>query len=241
MKDIIFKKYKEDPYRFVNGRNFFQNFPNCYTQEIDNQIIVRGYSDQNWVYLYPKDTQKESNILSMLSDNDNYLVIENDQLFQDVNNQFDIDWVLQCEKLVLYPNKYSGIEDAISNEFPTSRLSVTDVDYIFNHYDYSNYTSPEYIKERIENGYSLCYRKNNTPIAWLMTHDDGAIGFLHVLPEFRRLGLATSLTNIAIKDFLDKGEIPFVHIESTNKKSLNVAKKIGFEFHSNIYWVKIKH
>jgi len=69
----------------------------------------------------------------------------------------------------------------------------------------------------------------NKLIAWGITQDDGAIGFLYVLPEYRRRGYAQDVLIDLIKKVSDENKIPFVHIEEENEKSMRLAVKLGFE------------
>ena len=48
---------------------------------------------------------------------------------------------------------------------------------------------------RIENGPGYCVRRGGEPVAWGLTHDDGSMGFLHVLEAYRGSGMARALTS----------------------------------------------
>lgn len=77
-------------------------------------------------------------------------------------------------------------------------------------------------------------------MAWAITHDDGAIGFLHVLEEYRGKGYGTNVTAAMINKLLELDELPFVHIEEDNIKSMDLALKAGFSKDRRIHWVKLK-
>jgi len=47
---------------------------------------------------------------------------------------------------------------------------------------------------RITNGESSCIQESDKLIAWAITQDDGDIGFLHVLPEHRKMGYGRIVT-----------------------------------------------
>ena len=78
------------------------------------------------------------------------------------------------------------------------------------------------------------------PLAWAMTHDDSAIGFLHVLEAYRRQGFAYELTVYLIHQLRQQGKIPFVHIEETNLKSIHLAMKLGFRKDRRVHWFEIQ-
>lgn len=98
----------------------------------------------------------------------------------------------------------------------------------------------EYIQERINNGIGLGIYQDEKLVAWALTHDDGAIGFLNVLEEYRRRGYGYDVTIAMIKKLLEQDEVPFVHIEENNEKSMNLALKTGFRKDRRIHWIKFK-
>jgi 8-oxo-dGTP diphosphatase len=73
-----------------------------------------------------------------------------------------------------------------------------------------------------------------------MTQDDGSIGVLHVLDEDRGRGYAYDLTVFLINRLREQGRLPFVQIEETNTKSMNLALSIGFRRDRRIRWFKIQ-
>ena len=66
------------------------------------------------------------------------------------------------------------------------------------------------------------------------------VGFLHVLEAYRRKGYAYDLTVYLIHKLRAQGTIPFVHIEETNIKSMNLAMKLGFRKDRRVHWFEIQ-
>jgi 8-oxo-dGTP diphosphatase len=120
-----------------------------------------------------------------------------------------------------------------------SELTINDAGFIYNSSDYKDFISIPYITERIKNGLNSCIRYMNEPIAWAITQDDGAIGFLHVLPEYRRRGYGRDVILDLIRKVRDKNKIPFAHIEEENKKSMGLAMGLGFKKYSKVSWFEI--
>ncbi|WP_411682016.1 GNAT family N-acetyltransferase [Clostridium thailandense] len=73
-----------------------------------------------------------------------------------------------------------------------------------------------------------------------MTQDDGAIGFLNVLSEYRLKGYGKSITIDLIKKVRKQGKLPFVHIEEKNEKSMKLALSLGFKKDRAISWFEIE-
>jgi 8-oxo-dGTP diphosphatase len=63
---------------------------------------------------------------------------------------------------------------------------------------------------------------------------------LEVLEEYRGRGYAYDLTVYLIARLREQGRIPFVQVEDTNRKSMNLALKLGFRKDRRIHWFKVK-
>lgn len=59
------------------------------------------------------------------------------------------------------------------------------------------------------------------------THDEGSIGVLTVVPEFRRRGLGTYLECLAIRKALERGDLPFGQVAPGNGASLALQRSLG--------------
>ena len=70
-------------------------------------------------------------------------------------------------------------------------------------------------------------------------HDEGSIGLLEIFPKFRRMGLGAFLVDYSVKALTENGEIAYCNIETTNEKSLNMHRKMGFiPSEKLVYWCK---
>ena len=68
-------------------------------------------------------------------------------------------------------------------------------------------------------------------------HDEGSIGILEIMPEFRRKGLGAFLVDYSIQKLIEKGEIAYCNIEIANEKSLKMHQKMGFyPSEKLVYW-----
>lgn len=101
-------------------------------------------------------------------------------------------------------------------------------------------TSREYIQDRIQHGFSAGIYESGKLVAWILTQDDSAIGFLNVLEAYRRKGYAYELTVYLTDQLRKQGKIPFVHIEETNHKSIHLARKLGLKKDRRIHGFEIK-
>ena len=98
----------------------------------------------------------------------------------------------------------------------------------------------DYIKSRIKNDVNVGIYDGKQLVAWGLIQDDGAMGFLHVLDEYRRNGYGYQVTLAIIEKVRKKGKLPFACIVQDNIKSFNLVKKLGFKEDKNKYWFGLK-
>ena len=223
---------KKTPIRNVNMINFITNYEIEFSYESGNAIMVAGTSDKLWVYINAETKSDFERLASKLVQFNYFAVINDKQLkwFKDI---MDYEIIMSCAKFFL--------PEEVRVEESSSLVSIIDESYsqyILDNYEYKDFVDINYIKGLISNNLVLGIFDNEKLIAWIMTHDDGAMGVLTVLPEYQRRGYATLLSNAYIRYKRVNGDIPFIHIEEDNIKSLNLAKKSGFKYYDRVHWVK---
>lgn len=230
-KKKIITVLNQDRVRNINMINFIKQYPINSIHRVGNSILVRGTSDRTWIYISSNETIEFHEIIQLLTEEDEYFAIIEDWMLPHLIQKQKILWQLSCVKLY-YPN---DLQVPKPNSI-IKRLQPKSAEYIFKHSKYQDFTSVMYIKERIDLGIALGIFIKEKLVAWLMTHDDGAIGFLHVLPEYRGRGYARDLTFEMIRRLRAENEVPFVHIEESNLPSMNLAIKTGFSKERRIHW-----
>lgn len=226
---------KTDLIRNVNIINFIENYPVYCIERFENSIVVKGTSDRNWVYISCSNIDELSAIKKNLADEDTCFAAVEDWMIPILTGNRTIKWKLSTIKLYLPEN--AVLPDSM---YALSSLKAEDAQYIYKNSDYKDYLSKEYIQERIKNGISAGIYDSGRLIAWCITQDDGAVGFLHVMPEYRLRGYGRKVTINVINKVRQYGKIPFVHIESTNVKSMKLALSLGFIKDRCINWFEIK-
>lgn len=232
MEEII-KLLKQDELKNINLINFIKHNKINEIHQVKNSVLVKGTSDREWVYISSDQPEELLVLLNKIDHNDKaFAAIEEWMLPYLSKNNYA--WLLSCIKMY-YPNEVT-IESPQAIIKPLSKAVAK---YIYMNSDYSDYTTIEYIRDRIEKGIALGIYEHDQLVAWIMTHDDGAIGFLHVLEDFRNKGYAKDLTYHMIQRLREENQLPFVHIEFHNEKSLNLAKKVGFYEDRKLYWFEL--
>jgi len=234
-KEILNYLYK-DRIKNLNMINFIRGYGIDFYSESGDSILIKGKSDKQWIYISSKSESEYRELFGEFEPEDKYIAVAEDWMLPIIKETKKIQWILRCKRYIL-PKEI--------NPKPVhhivKKIKPYEAQYIHSNSLYSKYTSVEYIIDRVKRGIGLGLYDKGGMVAWILTHDDGAIGFLNVLPEFRRHGYGTEITNAIIKEVREHGEIPFVHIEEDNVNSIKLAKKSGFKEDKFVSWLRIEN
>lgn len=86
----------------------------------------------------------------------------------------------------------------------------------------------DYVRARIRAWPSCAVRVSGRLAGWGLTHDDGSMGFLHVLEEWRGRGFARAITAVLAGRLLDLGIRPHLYIMQDNEASISLTESCGF-------------
>lgn len=230
--EVIFNNIEQN----INIKNFMDNYPVTRTKIVGNSLLLQGTSDHEWIYIASQSEVELTQLVdSYVKDEDKYFAVIQDWMIPIIKRDKEIEWILSCDKYI--QTKEINIDNG---NHDIRQLTENDADYIYNNYDYSDYASVSYIKQRINQDFSYGIFCDDTLVAWIMTHDDGAIGLLHVIPEYRGRGYASTLVSKISKELNQHNRLRFMHIEEENYKSVNMALKCGYSKIGKISWFKIK-
>lgn len=238
MKNILIPEkairlLKSDPLQNVNILNFIEENPITDFQQSGNSILIKGISDREWIYISSSSETEFNNLLNEISDiNPGFAVVEDWQIPL-IQKKFNIK--IELSTIKYYLPEEVRTHAAISQKLIP--LSVHYADYIYRNSMYKEFTAIEYIQDRLIKGISCGLLEDNKLAAWAITHDDGAIGFLHVLDDYRGKGYAINIMNYMISKVREREKIPFAQIEGHNLKSINLVKKLGFREFKRVHWV----
>jgi len=115
-------------------------------------------------------------------------------------------------------------------------LDVDSLDLIYEHYNH--HVSYDYLRRRLDSGAIYGGYCEGTFCGFAGTHEEGAVGILKVLDEFRRRGFAEALEGHVINAVLANGEVPFVQVSPDNEASIGLQRKLGLEVSGDkLYWL----
>jgi len=231
--DII-EFLKEDEIRNINIINFMENNSIRTVERIGDSVLLKGTSDRDWVYISSSSEDGLRAVMKHMDENDiNFGAVE-DWMVPILTQSKSIEWDFPLVQYYLPHN--CKVPQA---EVQAGPLVKEDAKTIYENSDYKNSISLEYAEDQIRKGITAGVRVDGRLAAWGMTQDDGGMGFLHVLPEYRRKGYGYHVTLALIEAVRKIGKIPFAYIVSDNVKSINLISKLGFIRDKKVHWFGI--
>ena len=114
------------------------------------------------------------------------------------------------------------------NGFSIRTLTEEFIPFVAEHY--SEIGSPEYVTERILHGavYGAFYEEKI--VGFIADHEEGSIGMLYVLPEYRKRHVAIALETYCMNLAVERGEIPYGQVVLGNEASIRLQEKMGICF-----------
>ena len=145
------------------------------------------------------------------------------------------------KRQILNTMRYYLPEDAQvpENKFEVIPLSTDHIGFIISQSNYKQFLTPAYVEERISKSISAAIMKKDKLVAWGLTHDDGALGSLHVLDEYRKKGYGKEILISLIHQNRKLDKMSFAQIEEKNLKATNLVERLGFVKDRRVSWVKL--
>lgn len=122
------------------------------------------------------------------------------------------------------------------NGFAIRTLTEEYIPFVAEHY--SEIGTSEYVSERIRHGavYGAFY--DEKIVGFIANHEEGSIGMLYVLPEYRKRHVAMALETYCMNLAVERGEIPYGQVVLGNEASIRLQEKMGICFaKETIVWM----
>ena len=235
MNNTLFSILNQDRQASIATSGFFSNYP-VETYFIKNQsALILGKSDHLWAHIAGKNQDDIVYLLDKYHHKTNYFFSVEDWAIPLILRHGEADWIMTTDRYILEPS----VRVAPSIPPPT-QLDASYAAFIYHHSDYKTYISIPYIEDRLEKDCSAGMMVEGSLVAWGFTHDDGALGFLHVLEAFRHCGYGKAIASGLIQMKRAKQQPVFCNIVPENLASTKLATKIGFALDRRVSWIKLK-
>lgn len=225
---------KKDFLTNISTIGFIENNPITEVVEINNSYLIKGTSDVEWSYVV---CNNENDIRALLekSPSNTYFASVEDWMIPIITEKQNAEWILSTLRYYL-PEEAEVPE----NKKEVIPLTTDHIGFIISQSNYKQFLTPAYIEERISKSISAAIMKKDKLVAWGLTHDDGALGSLHVLDEYRKKGYGKEILISLIHQNRKLGKISFAQIEEKNTKATNLIEQLGFVKDRKVSWVKLK-
>lgn len=175
------------------------------------------------------DSPQTGEQLLMLLPND----VESFEISQDfmipvLEKKLEMHVIMQCVN-ACYTNK----EQMPIKHKDIRVLTEENLDYVVANYDHAE---PEYLKERIKEKQLFGAFADDKLVGFAGEHEEGSIGMLFVEPEYRGIGIGSSLEAFCINRHKSYGFLPFGQIEVQNAVSMKLQEKCGLYLSKGFVW-----
>lgn len=251
-KKKILKQLNKNRAKNISTIGIINNYGMEESIQAGNSILITVRTDHLWSYPAAETEEELKELLKQFHFQTLYFASLEDWMLSVISKQREIEWELKTERLIfpktvklknkdqVKPDSSSENRNDFETEFRLRKLKANDANFIFAHSHYQQFTSKAYIKERIRADCSTGIILNGELAAWGLTHDDGALGFIHVRENFRKRGFARLIMQQLIRDKRESKKDIFLNVEPDNLKAKKLFYSLGFEFDRLISWVKLK-
>lgn len=250
-KNEIIEQLNKNRAKNISILGIVENYGIENSLKYKDSLLITVKTDHLWCYLAAENKNELVELLKKLEGKTDYFASLEIWMIPVVSQNREIEWELKTERLILPKEvklnislqqnlKKNEKNMKAESEIEIRELKSKDTNFIFNHSHYQNFTSKSYIRERIAADCSAGIFIEGKLAAWGLTHDDGAIGFIHVRETFRKSGFARLIMESLIRDKKENREDIFLNVEPDNFKAKKLFYSLGFEFDRVISWIKLK-
>lgn len=166
-----------------------------------------------------------------LLDRAELLVAHQDFYLSAVKSKFGISAMTPCRQAVYLPRRPLPERGGAD----IRRLGKEYLPFLQEHYSHAD--DSDYLRGRLAAGAVFGAFADGRPAGFIGIHEEGAMGMLEVLPEYRRRGVAASLAAFLVNRLLEQGRVPYSHIIVGNGVSLSLHRELGFSIAAGtVYW-----
>ena len=207
-----------------------EEYPLTEVMQSGNMLMCRFISDEEWCHFSHNSTPRFIDDFFGSHSRGQYVVISDDHVFDYARKHHRLIWSITCYRL------FQDVQDISPINTQLKPLRQEHLTIVYNNSKYQQFLNQVYLAKRLILGGGYCVMADDHPVAWMMTHDDGSVGMLHVLDDFRGRGYAKMLVKAMSRQVVQKGREAYAHIEPSNEPSLRLFQSLGFVIRGKITW-----
>lgn len=228
------RRLAKKPLQSLPVKGFFGGYPVKKWLRQGDFLLLCGKSDYLWAYLCGDNPEDLFSLLEQFRYETLYFANVEEWMLPVLTHSRKIEWKLSTHRYYL-----DGDKSVEASDYFFKPLEPGMAGYIFARSAYKDFTSAEYIKDRLLKDVSAGIWIEGELVGWGLTHDDASLGFLQVVPQYRGQGLGESILRFLVSEKQVRKKDVFVNIEPHNHQSINLVKKLGFSFDREVSWVKL--
>ena len=219
MKNEILKFLKQD---YLNNLDLIYALEHGAKIKYYNQAGIMLKFEDIYMLAFKDEKIAEQSLKQI--DKCSMLAIHNDKYFNIINQK----WRLNKEIVAYqygYLKKYVRI---INNPI----VEIKEIGREYFEFIKENYSTPieeAYLLERIDANVFLGEFIEKKIVGFAGRHIEGTIGFVEVIKEYRRLGIAQALEQYLMQKLIAENEIIYLQVEVDNYPSMRLHEKLGYE------------
>ncbi len=195
-------------------------------------------------FLTVKDIPGGEKILTYIPQNQEVLVALHQEFMRDIVQDYlkAGEGMTCCQAVYTKREKLPitglySMDDKSDSELPKiSRLTEESLQAVCS--NYAKGDDIEYIRDRIQKGCMFGAFADGELAGFIGIHQEGAIGMLEVLPQYRGRGIAKALETYVINLSLEAGHIPYGQVVKENEASKKLQECLGLYFSKTlVYWI----
>ena len=153
-------------------------------------------------------------------------------MIEPLQSKFGLNHLHTCRQAVYFHKQPTLGEESLA----IRQLQAQDYGFLWEHYH--DLVDADYLHRRLSEGMIYGGFLEETCVGFIGEHEEGSIGILEILPDYRRCGYGTELTKFMINLFLSQNRIPFSQIEPDNEASMRLHSSLGFTIDTRcVYWL----
>ncbi|MBS4014064.1 MAG: GNAT family N-acetyltransferase [Bacteroidetes bacterium] len=223
-----------DPIQNMAVIGFFGNYKLDNFYQKDKSFLLLGSSDYTWAYCSVQNKEDLETLIENMDYETSYFANVEDWMLPILTKEKRIEWRLTTERLYIPEGK-----EVEPSEIECKHIDKALAGFIYSNSAYKDFTSVEYICDRLIKDISAGYFVDGELVGWALTHDDSSIGFLNIIQQYRGQGIGENILRYLTTERIKTNRPAFVNIESQNIQTKKMLAKIGYEFDRKVSWVKL--
>jgi len=200
----------------------------------DEAVLLIDIPSQIYM-ISTQNAEISKTLVDRLPDNINIIVAHEKFSYDLLAKKFSFSETMICHNTVYTKKTPIQVQNSI---LEIKLLTQEHKDLIIRNYSKIDIVDTTYIENRLKAQVMFGAFLNNDLCGFIGSHEEGSIGMLEVLSNYRGKGIGAVLQIAATNDALSNKRYPYGQVVETNSASIALQKKLGFVLSKNkVYWL----